>query len=226
VDAQAGFLLGATAAVGFALAVLLPPLRRARGTALILALGLPAFAFGLYALYGDPGALNAERRELDEQWLREGLPAPGEASARLYAELQHRLQKQPRDSRALVIKARLDLRDERVALAAEGFAAALAGRSKVANDPGVWVEFAEARGLAQGGRLAGEPLQLVLRALSLDAQHPGALDLAGSAAWEAGDFAGAAAYWQRLLEQLTPGSQRHAELAAAIGRARQRVTRP
>ena len=100
----------------------------------------------------------------------------------------------------------------------------MAGRSKAANDPGVWVEYAEAQGMAQGGTLVGEPLRLVHKALAIDARHARALDLAGSAAWELRDYASAATYWQRLRTQLTPGETRHAELTGAIEHA-QRLAR-
>ena len=86
------------------------------------------------------------------------------------------------------------------------------------------MEYAEARGMAQGGTLVGEPLLLVQRALALDARHAQSLDLAGSAAWEMRDYANAVMYWNRLLTQLTPGETRHVELTGAIERA-QRLAR-
>jgi cytochrome c-type biogenesis protein CcmH len=188
-----------------------------------LVLGLPALTFGLYSLRGDPGAIGGERNALSEQLQEGGLPAEGEASEQLHAELERHLQRQPTDARALVLKARLDMRAERYDAAAAAFQKAVAGKSKAANDPGVWVEYAEARGMAQGGTLVGEPMQLVEKALALDARHVQALDLAGSAAWEMRDFAKAAMYWKRLLEQIPSGSSRHAELSQAIERAEQRA---
>jgi cytochrome c-type biogenesis protein CcmH len=115
------------------------------------------------------------------------------------------------------------MRAEKFDLAVAEYAQALAGRSKVVNDAGVWVEYAEALGMAQGRTLVGEPLRLVHKALELDARHPQALDLAGSAAWETRDFANAAIYWKRLVVQIPPGDARHAELSAAIQRAEQRA---
>jgi cytochrome c-type biogenesis protein CcmH len=197
--------------------------RRAWGAAAVLVLGLPALTFGLYSLRGDVGALDAERSALSEQWLEGGLPAEGEASERLYAELERYLKRQSSDPRAMVLKARLDMRAQRYDLAAAAFERAVAGKSRAANDAGVWVEYAEARGMAQGGTLVGEPMQLVEKALALDARHVQALDLAGSAAWEMRDFAKAAMYWKRLLEQIPSGSPRHAELSQAIERAERRA---
>jgi cytochrome c-type biogenesis protein CcmH len=228
----------AGAMVALALAGLLPtvwrgvrlqpaaaPARRSawRTTALLVA-GLPLLAFGTYAWRGDLGALRPERSALSEQWLQQGLPSDAPARAQWLAEVERYLQKQPRDPRALVLKARLAMRAGQFEQAAAAFEAAVAGRSKAANDPDIWVEYAEARGMAQGRTLLGEPLRLVHKALDLDASHPQALDLAGSAAWEMQDHALAAMYWTRLLAQLPPGDPRRDELRAAIDRAQRRAS--
>ncbi len=198
--------------------------RRARwATAVVLGLGLPAAAIALYVLLGDPGALGDARSELSEQLLAANGPTGPAAAEHVYAELERHLQRQPGDGRARVLKARLDTQAQRFDVAAAGYAKALQDPSKVAGDPTVWVEYAEAVGMAQGGTLIGQPQQLVARALSLNPTHPQALDLAGSAAWELRDFAQAAQHWKRLLEQIPPGSARHVELSAAIEAAERRA---
>jgi cytochrome c-type biogenesis protein CcmH len=180
-------------------------------------------AFALYAWLSHPEVLGGSR----EGWLgpsaADAAPAPASPAEVAYAELTSHLQRRPNDARALVLKARLDMQAQRFDAAAVAFQKALAGRSKVPLDAGVWVEYAEARGMLQGGRLAGEPLQLVEKALSIDSTNPRALDLAGSAAWEQGDFATASRYWRQLLAQIAPDSTRHVELSAAIARADQRA---
>ena len=50
--------------------------------------------------------------------------------------------------------------------------------------------------------------------------------MAGSAAFEAGEYASAVGYWRELLAQLPPGSREHAELATAIRRADERAQAP
>ncbi len=202
-----------------------PPARDASRAVLwatrgVLGIGIPLAAFALYALLGDPGALSASRAALSKQMLatpvHDGAALP---EAPLYAELERHLRRHPGDARALVLKARLDMQAQRFELAAAAYQRALAAPSKVARDAAVWVEYAEARGMLQGGVLAGQPRQLVEKALALDANNPQALDLAGSAAWEQRDFAAASRYWKRLLEQIAPDDARHAELSAAIERA-------
>jgi len=48
---------------------------------------------------------------------------------------------------------------------------------------------------------------LIAQALSLDAKHPLALWLAGTAAFEAANYPMAVQHWERLLAQLPPDSE-------------------
>ena len=148
---------------------------------------------------------------------------PEAAAPATAAEFAAYLQRHPKDVRAMVLKARLDVQADRFAEAVAGYERALAASPKVARDAGVWVELAEARGLMQGGKLSGLPAELLAKALALDAAHPRALDLAGSGAWERGEFEAAAAHWGRLLAQIPATDPRHAELSAAIEAANRRA---
>jgi cytochrome c-type biogenesis protein CcmH/NrfG len=144
----------------------------------------------------------------------------GAAGADTYVRrLRAHLERQPRDARAWVILARLQGESGRFAEAAQAYEKALALPTKVAGDAAVWCEFADALGMTQGGRLAGRPRALIDHALSLDPNHPKALEMAGSAAYEQRDYASALRFWRPLLVTLEPGSQAHAELGAAIARA-------
>ena len=188
-----------------------------------LVLLLPLLAVALYLWLGDPAALGPDRGGLSAQLRQADAALDGPAAEHASRELAQHLQRRPDDARARVVMARLDVRAQRFEQAAAGFERALQGTSKAAADAGLWVEYAEARGLQQGGTLAGQPRLLVDKALSLNPDHPQALDLAGSAAWEAGEFALTVAHWSRLLAQIPPGSPRHVQLATAIQRAEQRA---
>jgi cytochrome c-type biogenesis protein CcmH len=193
---------------------------------LALGVGMLAvpLAAGLYAWRADAAAAAQDPQAAIGQLLAGSEGAEGAAGAEhVYSQLERQLQRYPTDVRARVLKARLDMQAGRFDVAAAGYARALEGTSKAAADPDVWVEYAEATGMMQGRTLVGEPQRLVDKALALDANHPGALDLAGSAAWETRDFGAAAGHWKRLLAQLPKGSPRHAELGAAIERAEQRA---
>lgn len=185
------------------------------------AVGVAALAFGLYGLRGNPDAIDDSRVLLSDELLQQGMPPAGALAEELYQGLQRHLQKQPNDPRALVLKARLDMQSGRYAPAVVAYERAMLGRSKVVNDAGVWVEYAEAMAMQQGRSLVGEPQRLLQKALELNRQHPQALDLAGSAAIEAQDYAAAVIYWERLLALLPPSSPRHAQLKSAIQRAHQ-----
>ncbi len=138
----------------------------------------------------------------------------------LVRRLSAHLEKQPRDARAWAILARMQFELEHFAEAAQAYEKALALPSKVANDPAVWCEYADALGMTQEGKLAGRPRELIDRALAINPNHPKALEMAGSAEYGQGDYASALRFWQPLLSTLEPRSQAHAELAAAIARAK------
>ncbi len=185
----------------------------ARRYALAVAIAVPLLAAALYAWLGDFGALD-ERRTLDPQTARETLSADA-----LRADLVARIARNPRDGRARVLLARVEFGEDRFAQAAAAFAEAMAVDPRVAKDPEIWCEYADALGMAQNGSLEGRPRELLAQALALDPRHPRALEMAGSAAYEARDFAGAARYWRELLALAPPGSSEQRELAAAIARA-------
>ncbi len=190
-----------------------------RATTAALCVGLLLAAFAVYAVLGDPAAAGAERQALSDELLSgvdSEATAPG---GRAYAELEQHLRRRPADGRAQVIKARLDMRAQRFDAAAQAYRQALDGPSKARLDAALWVEYAEAVAMTQGGTLIGAAQVPIERALAIDPSHPQALDLAGSAAWEARDFARASQHWRLLLAQLEPGSARHAALDAAIERA-------
>lgn len=126
----------------------------------------------------------------------------------------------PPDGRAWVLRARSYMEADRFEDAANAYEKGLAASRKVAADPQVWCELADAIGMAQGGSLRGRPRELVNRALALNPGHPRALEMAGSAAYEAGDHRLAVSYWETLLARIPAGTSTHRELSAAIARAK------
>lgn len=127
---------------------------------------------------------------------------------------------EPQDGRGWILEARSRMEADRFGEAAEAYEKGLAASRKVAGDPQVWCELADALGMAQGGSLRGRPAELVAKALEINPNHPRALEMAGSAAYEAREYGRALAYWEPLLGQVTAGTREHAELSAAIERTR------
>ena len=143
--------------------------------------------------------------------------------AELRAQLVAHLERSPNDGRGWVLLARHDFDADRFDDAAKAYAQALAVDQKVARDPAIWCEYADALGMTQGSSLVGKPAELIAHALTLDPNHPQALEMAGSAAFERGDPAAAVEHWRHLLAQLPPRSNDHAELAAAIANAEEKA---
>jgi cytochrome c-type biogenesis protein CcmH len=188
---------------------------RAFAPRLALALLVPLLGLALYLQAVGPDTPGAE--------VQGPLPAEAAVGAGAGADndvrrLRAHLDRQPRDARAWVILARLQAETDRFEEAAQAYDKALARSSKVAADPAVWCEYADALGMAQGGSLVGRPREFIDRALALNPNHPKALEMAGSSEYAQGDYAAALRFWRPLLAAQKPGSRAYAELAAAIAR--------
>jgi cytochrome c-type biogenesis protein CcmH len=173
---------------------------------------LAVLALGLNAMTGDRSAVRdpADRTA----------PAADIQRAPTFREnLVAQVARDPRDGRAWVLLARTEFEADRFSEAAAAYEKAVAASPKVARDAGVWCEYADALGMAQGGSLAGAPHDLIARALAINPAHPKALEMAGSTAYEAQDYESAARYWRELLAQMPARTRERDELAAAIDRA-------
>ncbi len=189
------------------------------GIAVVLGIALATFAFGLCAVLENPRAQAPESAAAPEPELA---AVAGEGAAPMRDPLARHLARSPRDGRGWVLLARIDLAGDRFAAAAEAYRMALEASPKVARDPGVWCEYADALAMAQGGVLAGRPRELIERALALDPRHERALEMAGSAAFEAGDFVAATRNWRRLLAMMPADTPAFRELDLAIRQAERR----
>jgi cytochrome c-type biogenesis protein CcmH len=171
---------------------------------------VPAAALVLYGQAGSPDAIASVTafRAVEGPLTAERLPALREQLAKHVAD-------HPKDGRAWVLLGRVSLAMDRFTEAERAFGEAVKDR-KVSLDPGVWCDYADAAGLVQGGKLAGRPAELVAKALAIDANHPQALEMAGSVAVERGDLAGAARHWKALLAQMPEDLPQRAQLARAV----------
>ena len=75
--------------------------------------------------------------------------------------------------------------------------------------------------MANGQNLGGQPTEALNRALQIDPVNQKALDLAGSAAFQAGDYQKAISYWQQLLKQLPAGSEELRTISDQIAKAKE-----
>jgi cytochrome c-type biogenesis protein CcmH len=180
-----------------------------RWPAAAITLAAPLVAVALYLMVGNPGAIDASTAV-----------ASGSISV---SRLEEHLRYAPRDGRAWVALARLHMNAARYEAAAQAYEQSLASSAKIAGDADIWCELADALGMAQGGTLAGRPRALIEKALALKPTHPRALEMAGSAAYEAGDYAQTIQHWAALLRELPADSTARRELAAALSRVQSRL---
>ncbi len=190
---------------------------RARPLAAGLAVAVPAAVIGLYLWLGDPAGLDPAKVA----------PAAGgnhaltrEQVAAMVERLATRLRSQPDDFDGWVMLAR-----SRSALGEYGPSAQAWGRAAALrpSDASLLAEQADALAMARGRRLAGEPEALVLKALAVDGNHPKTLALAGSVAFEKGDYRQAIVHWRKLAEVAPPGSDFARSIQGSIEDAERRL---
>ena len=110
------------------------------------------------------------------------------------------------------------------------FAKALPAYQRVAElrprDAQALADFADGLASTRPTKLEGEPERLVKRALELDPNNVKALSLAGTLAFDHGDFPTAVERWQHALSASDPASDFTRELRSALAEARQRAGLP
>ena len=183
--------------------------RRAGLSALLIGITLPVAAALLYFSLGNLPALSPERAQPPK--------VTAQQIEEMVAKLAARMEANPDDPKGWIMLGRSYKAMGRYEESAQAFAKA---ETLVNEDPHLLAEYAEALAFATGGSLKGRPGALIARALKLDPNHPEALILAGTAAYERDDFAAAALYWERLLKQLPPDSEDAQMLSESIDKAR------
>ena len=150
-------------------------------------------------------------------------PASGaDADAQFIAaveQLAERLKGQPDDVEGWAMLARsygmLGRLDD--ALPAYQKAVALNGQ-----DARLLADYADTLALKNDRNLEGEPLALVERALKIEPTNLKALSLAGAAAFNRKDYAGAVRYWERVVQHAPAESPYLPQVQASIAEARER----
>lgn len=191
----------------------------ARGAAIALAIGLPLGMAMMYGVFGQPAALTqAPRTDPPVQATVTQVEAMASQMLQALQARDAQGQGEPGDAAAWAMVGRTLASVQRFAEAEKAMARALALRP---DDASLLADRADLLALLQGGSAAGEPMALIQRALAIDPDHPKALALAGSAAWNRGETARAEQHWQRALAQLPPDSALARNLEASLAEARQ-----
>jgi cytochrome c-type biogenesis protein CcmH len=187
----------------------------AYGVGVFIPIGVIVF----YSVIGNRGGLAQPLPQMtaaDQQ----GGPMSDQQVAANVEKLAKKLEQNPNDAEGWRMLARSYMSLERYSEAAAAFEHVTALSS---SDASAWADYAEASAMTSGQRLAGKPTEAINRALQIDPKHQKALDLAGSAAFQAGDYQKAIDYWQKLLVLLRPGSEELRSISAQITRTKQLI---
>lgn len=185
------------------------PVRRPWIVAASVAIFLPLVALTVYLVKGLPAATDPQVARIAS-----GAPMDEKQVIAMVERLAERVRERPDDVQGVALLAR-----SMAALGRYGESAAAYEQLArlVPNDADVLADWADALGMAQGRKLAGQPAQIAQRALAIDPKHPKSLALAGTAALDAGDTEAALRHWQGLLAQLEPDSDDARQVRAIVG---------
>ena len=91
-----------------------------------------------------------------------------------------------------------------------------------ADDARLLADYADTLALKNNRNLEGEPMKLVERALKIEPTNLKALSLAGAAAFNRQDYAGAVRYWEQVAKNAPPDSPYLPQVQSSIAEARER----
>lgn len=176
-----------------------------RNTAYAIAFGLPLAAVIFYFQIGAPDSLTGAQRVVSPPppAAQTNEPTQEEIQGRVDA-LAKRLQSNPNDVEGWIMLGRSYRSMERFGEAAGAYAKATELKP---NDADLLADYAFVSALANDQRMAGQPTELINRALKLDPENVKALELAGIAAFQAKDYKMAIEYWERALKKIPPDTE-------------------
>lgn len=182
-----------------------------------IALGIPVIAVALYLVVGNSAVLSGVATTAPRAPFAGGSQANGQMSQEQIeanvAALAKRLEQNPGDAQGWTMLARSYMTLQKYSDATNAYAKAAALNT---NDADLLSDHAFAMAMANGRQLQGEPFELVKKALRIDPQNAKALDLAGSAEFQAKNYEQAIDYWQKVLKRTPADSELAGRLAQNI----------
>lgn len=190
-----------------------------------VALFIPVGAIIFYLIVGNTKGLNPATAPATMPAAGSEQPGPmsqgGMSDQQIAAnidKLAERLKQNPNDFQGWTMLARSYMMQNRFSEAADAYQKLTTLNT---NDADAWADYAEALALANGQNLAGKPTEAINRALQIDPKHQKALDLSGSAFYQAGDYNKAIEQWQKLLKLLPAGSEELKTITAQISKTKE-----
>ena len=182
-----------------------------------------AVAAAGYAVYGTPGAWRGVPVAQSEDQAGAGHGSAAAQIEDMVAKLEQRMKAQPEDAEGWSMLGRSYSALGRYPEAVAAFKRVSTLKPK---DAQALADQADAAAMAAGRKLAGEPAQLIARALELDPKNLKALALAGTIAFDASDFTKAAQLWSAAVAVAEPGSELERNLQSGVTEARSRAGMP
>ena len=172
------------------------------------ALLVPVLGLGLYLQWGGLDQVQ-QSRELAPRSMSE-----------MTERLEQSVKSRPEDPEGWYFLGRTYMAQERAADAAKAFAEAvrLAGR-----EPALLGQWAQAQYFAQNKQWSESLQQLTDEALQADPEEVTSLGLLGIAGYEAGRYADAVRYWERLVAALPAEDPSREAIQSGIARAREQL---
>lgn len=171
---------------------------------------LSAFALGMYLHLGAPAIIEAQ--QITKAHDRRDVDA-------MMTALEASLKANPDDARGWYVLGQAYIALDMIVEAETALAQALKLKPKEAS---YLSQYAEVLALASGN-LEGRPLALINEALELNFEDEKALELAGLAAYQRGEWALAGHFWRRLLKRLPTESEFHDSIKAGLADAENKV---
>ena len=186
--------------------------RSVMGSSKITAIGLCLFiallSAGFYFALGD--ATRIAQKNTQQPMTQEGVE-------KMVAQFAAKMEQDPSNLQGWVMLARSYRILGRNQEAAKAYERA---GSFIESDPQLLADYADVLATNANGSFSGKPLQLIKQALKLDPNNLMALWLSGTASYAAGNYKAAVQIWEKLAQQVPPGTEDARSIEASIADAR------
>ncbi len=189
-------------------------LRAGRAVFVVLMLGIPLGAFGLYNHLGSPqyldytGANAGTMQEVEH--MAQSMPSMDEMIARL----EGRLENNPQDGDAWFMLAKTYMAEQ---VYDKALGALQKAREIFGDEPAILLGMADASAMLHDGNLTGKPAEYIELALKKDPDNVTGLWLGGMSAQQTGQFQLAIHRWLLLMPQLKGDVESLGQLKTLIG---------